>query len=116
MNNSNFYENIDFTYPEIAVCIEDSDGEEAKFFIPILTPFLSNDDPFDKLDPVISKLNILNKYDNNLDISQCTSSNYIILELPYECKSNGCKKGDKFIITFIGGDINKPYILGRYNK
>lgn len=115
MNNSDFYDNIDFRYPEIAVCIEDSDKEYANFFIPILTPFLSSDEPYDKKDPSISKLNILNKYDNNLDISQCTMSNYITLKLPYECRSYGCSKGDKFVMSFIGGDINKPYLLGRYD-
>ena len=114
MNNSNFYDNIDFTYPEIAVCIEDSCGPNAKFFIPVLTPFLSGEEPYDKLDPDISKMRILNKHDTNLDISKCTTSNYITLELPYEYKLTGCNKGDKFVISFIGGDINKPYILGRY--
>ena len=49
-----------------------------------------------------------------MNIEQCTTSNYIELEIPEYIRS--LSKGDKVTITFVGGDINKPIILGRYNK
>lgn len=114
MNYTNFYKDQEFRYLEIAVCLENSNGLEAKFCIPALTPFVEQDEPYDKLDIEPSKRNILNKNKTNLDIKKCTTSNYITLELPEKNRETGCRKGDKFVVSFIGGDINKPYIIGGY--
>lgn len=114
MNYTNFYRDQDFRYPEIAICIEDSNDIEAKFCIPALTPFVSKDKPYDELDSEPNKMNILNRDRSNLDIKRCTTSNYITLELPESIREVGCRKEDKFVVSFIGGDINKPYIIGRY--
>lgn len=115
MNSTNFYDSLEFKYPEIAVCIEDieSDASNGKFFIPVLTPSLSPDEPYDKKEIKVSKINILNREDVNLDISLCVESNYILLDIPDHIRGQ-YNKGDRFVISFIGGDINKPYILGRY--
>ena len=107
-----FYSQNDYMYNEFAVCIEDSDTDMAKFYIPIATPFLDLTSPYDKKDDRVSKMNILNKDDVNLNIFPCTTSNYIELPLPYG--QIGCKKGEKYVVSFIGGDVNTPYLIGRY--
>lgn len=109
-----FYSQNDYPYNEFAICIEDTDTDVAKFYIPIATPFLDSTEPYDRKDIGVTKMNILNKSDVNLNISECTTSNYIELHLPYG--EVGCKKGDKYVISFIGGDINTPFIVGRYRE
>ncbi len=108
----NFYGSHDYTNLEIAVCLEDTKDSKGKFYIPALMPLLEHKDAYDKKDPPISTSNILSDA-SKLNIKQCTISNYIDMYLPeYIDKA---KKGDKFVISFIGGDINKPYIIGRFN-
>lgn len=109
-----FYSQNDYVYNEFAVCIEDSDTDVAKFFLPVVTPLLSSDEPYDKKDDRLSKMNILNKDDVNLNIYACTTSNYIELPLPHG--ETGCKKGDKYVVSFIGGDVNTPFLVGRYRR
>lgn len=109
-----FYSQNDYMYNEFAMCIEDSDTNVAKFFIPIATPFLDRSKPYDKKDNGVTKMNILNKNDVNLNIAACTTSNYIELHLPNG--ETGCKKGDKYVVSFIGGDINTPFLIGRYRE
>lgn len=111
MKDFEFYQDLDLRYPELAICIEDSVNSIAKFYIPILTPVLNGDKPYDILDMNINKNNILNN-SSSMEINACTSSNYLELHLPIN--DNSCKKGDIFVIIFIGGDPNKPFILGRY--
>lgn len=112
MVNNNYYKSHIYTNLEIAICMEDTLCDIGKFFIPALTPFLSKDKPYDKIDPPSSTANIISGT-KGLDIHQCTTSNYIEIKLPEYIKS--AKKDDKFILSFIGGDINKPYLLGRYH-
>ena len=112
--NTSYYKLHSYTQLEIVVCLEDIDNtknNKGKFFIPAFTPFLDNDVPYDKKDPPSSTANIISGI-HGLDIRRCTMSNYIELKIPEYIDS--IKKGDKFVISFIGGDINKPYIIGRY--
>lgn len=111
MNNMEFYKDPVYEYDELAICAEDSDTGIAKFYLPILTPFLNKDRPYDKQERIKSKLNIKSKNRDSLDISECNISNYIELHVPLK---EAVKKDDKFIVTFIDGDINKPALLGRY--
>ena len=111
MKDFEFYQNLDLRYPELAICIEDTDTKVAKFFIPVLTPILNKDKPYEETDNNISKTNIISD-SSSMDISACTSSNYLELILPDNIQ--GCSKGDTFVIVFIGGDPNKPVLLGRY--
>lgn len=109
MKDFEFYQDLDFRYPEIAICLEDSNTDIVKVFIPILTPLLSSIRPYD------------NKEGN------CIVSNYISLKLPktlmdlkHDADGNlikkfSSKKGDRFIISFIGGNPNNPFIIGRYD-
>lgn len=113
--NVNFYEtgNLDLRYPEIGICMEDTVGPNVKMFIPIATPTLPSDDIYDNKDLAISTQNIISDT-TSMFISPCTVSNYITIKLPSSIDS--LSKGDKVILIFIGGDINKPVILGRYEE
>lgn len=111
--DSGFYRGsrIDFKYPEIGICIEDTKDKFAKIAIPIATPTLPMDKPYDNKDLEPSLLNILSDT-KSLDISPCIESNYITMKLPDDIES--LSKGDKVILIFIGGDINCPVILRRW--
>lgn len=112
MNTFEYYQTQSFQFPEIAIALEDSKDNVCKFFIPTLTPTLRRDIIYDDEDLSVSTNNIING--NTTNIRPCITSNYIELPLPFGIDS--CNKDDEFIVTFIGGDINKPYLLGRYTK
>ena len=124
MKDFEFYQDLDLKYPELAICLEDSKEGIAKFFIPILTPLLESNKAYENKDIRLSKSNILSDT-TSMEINACTTSNYLELHLPsmqvIDPKTSklktiigSCKKGDKYAIVFIGGDPNKPFILGRY--
>ena len=113
MANNKYYSSHNYNNLEIAICLEDTTSEIGKFGIPALTPFENMDSPYDKKDSFLSTSNIVSGT-KGLDIELCTMSNYIEIDLPEYISS--AKKGDKFILSFIGGDSNKPYLLGRYKN
>lgn len=106
-------ENTDFKYPEIGICLEDSINGTIKMFIPIATPTLSRDAAYDTKDLNIPTRNIISDK-SSMDFKRCTISNYISMKVPSFI--GDLKKGDKVILVFIGGDINKPTIIGRYEE
>ena len=108
---NDFYNQLDFKYPEIAVCMEDTDGPTAKIFIPIATPTLSNSLTYDTKGLPLNLSNIKSTGINKGNISRVTETNYIEMKLPDD---QPAKKGDKFIIVFIGGNVNNGVLLGRY--
>ena len=108
---NDFYNQLDFKYPEIAICMEDTDGPTAKIFIPIATPTLSNSLIYDTKGLPLNLSNIKSTGINRGNISRVTESNYIEMKLPDD---QPAKKGDKFIIVFIGGNVNDGVLLGRY--
>ena len=112
MGSENFYEDMDFKYPEYAIALEDvKPGTKGKFYIPVLTPLLDSSYPYIKQDQGLNTRNIKNDI-SGFEIGRCYTSNFIELKLP-----NGeliANKGDKFVLMFIGGDINRPYLSGRY--
>lgn len=110
MINTNYYASHNYNMLEMAICLEVIDNK-GKFYIPALTPFLDGSEPYDKQDDLISTSNILSDT-KCLDIEPCTTSNYILIAIPDHI--NNISANDKFVISFIGGDINKPYIIGRY--
>lgn len=110
MNITNFYDNLDLRYPEIAICLEDTDTNIGKFFIPILTPTLNKTQAYYELDNAFDNRNIENRDD--LRLSPVNISNYIELKLPKGYES--AKKDDKFVVIFLGGDMNKPILIGGY--
>ncbi len=113
----NFYKNQDFRYVEIAEASEDffTTASSAKFYIPTLQPFTSNTT---ELRPYPAQSNIVNK-ENNLGIAKTnTFTGHIDIpifpELIGSWYQNRVPKGTKFMIVFVGGDIMKPRIIGRY--
>ena len=111
--DSDFYRKYDFKYPEIGICMENTTGPTVKIFIPIATPTLSNADTYDNKDMFLKTSNIVSDM-TSINIEACTTSNYITMRLPSDIES--LDKGDQVIIVFIGGDINKPAILRRYEQ
>lgn len=110
MNKNNFYDELDLKYPEIAICIEDTDTNIGKFMIPVLTPMLNITEPYIKRHDEFETNNIINVED--VKVSPVNLSNYIELKLPKGY--DNAKKNDKFIVIFIGGDITKPVLIGGY--
>lgn len=110
-----FYANekTDFKYPEIGICLSDSIDNTVKMFIPIATPTLSRDTAYDTKDLYIPTRNIISDK-TAMDFKHCTISNYITIKVPSFI--GDLKKDDKVILAFIGGDINKPAIIGRYEE
>ena len=114
---SDFYKDLDLKYPEIAITLESFNKyKDATVLcnIPVLLPFMENSSSR------IDTSNIENK-DNNLAIGPCKIHNgtYIKINREYSqnCpsdESGNVRAGQKFIIVFVGGDIDKPRIIGRY--
>jgi hypothetical protein len=176
MANTDFYENLDLTYPEIGICAEKIDRcrpGKKKFFIPILTPYIDTSTP--KTSTVVQRnSNIMNYDKSSVEVSNLTELNYIEIEIPkelcayvggdfevkgkleskyetYTIQGNGTvgppesysvlsatgttlngttkvegkmlikpverdryiEKNSKWLIVFIGGDINKPRVICR---
>ena len=114
---SDFYKDLDLKYPEIAITLESFNKySDATVLcsIPVLMPFMQNS--ADR----INTGNIENKV-NNLSIGPCMihRGTYIKINKEYSqncpANSNGdVPAGQKFIVVFVGGDIDKPRIIGRY--
>lgn len=120
MTNSTFFEEHRLPYVEIAICVEDVEIDpingpfKGKFTVPVLTPFLGTGMNKYKDYNNYNKKNIENDNKGQLHISACTVTNYIELYLPNDERK--AKAGDKFLLVFIGGDINNPYLIGRYKE
>ena len=117
-----YYEELDLKYPEIAIAAEEfyTTQSSANFHIPVLMPLLSSNSSSSR-EAFPSNTNILNK--DRPEISRMAyASNYISIPLHSERMGswahrkipNLVPRGAEFIVIFIGGDINKPRILGRY--
>lgn len=105
--SSNFYSDGDFKYTENAICLEDTTSDTGKFFLPIITPTLSKDKPYEQTDPSVNTNNILSDI-NKTSIKPCTVSNYVELKLPAGVTQ--AFKGDIFQVNFIGGNVNDPVL------
>ena len=132
----------DTPYTEIAIAMEDfSYNGYGYFSIPTLTPFRDNENKVSEI--TIDTSNILNKDIEALGITKIfSSSNYYKLFVPWyladikrsptlhSFDAHGSHhpavehtdmvalnfkglKGTKFIVTFLGGNMYKPNIIGR---
>lgn len=111
-----FYKDKDFKYPEIAILMDNIDKENniGRFIIPTLTPSYSTKRLVKSTKPKNSTNNIINN--NIIGVTEITEQNYVTLTVPNYLFNNDInyKEGDKFIIVFVGGDINKIRIIGVY--
>lgn len=108
---NNYIEKSDFKYSEIAIALEDYKfGSLVKFTIPTIMTFLSQDTII-KESHLNTKSNIVNK--NPLGINKYTSCNYIELYVSEDkaCDRTEGKKGDKYVVIFVGGNINNCIII-----
>lgn len=118
MGSENYYEKLDLKYPEIAIAAETfyTTDSSAKFYIPVLMPLIGSS-ASSSTTRLPSTTNILNK--NRPKVSSTAYSTGSI-EIPLQQErlghwyENRVPKGSKFIVIFIGGDINNCRILGRY--
>ena len=119
---SNFYDQTDYRYTEIAVCLEETSVPTGKFAIPILTPFMNTDYASSNTEYNSSTKSLLSGTRKELEIKNCSISNYLELRLPdivlheieYHNPNITVKKGEKFIAVFVGGDVNKCRLISRY--
>lgn len=157
---TNYYEELDLKYPEIAIAMDDIDRLDPKptrFIIPILTPNMNTEDIFEQV--IHQNSYNLQNSDTKLEINNIHMTNYITLPIPKEvcggletelfklalfitnANLNGSggdycthnlqieknniysfitddiryiKKGSKWLVVFVGGDITNPRIIARY--
>jgi len=117
-----YYEDLDLRYPEIAIAAEEfyTTQSSAKFYIPVLMPMISNTTRINR-EGFPNNTNILNKERPQIS-KMASTTGYITIPLQGERLGNWTTRkipnlvpaGAQFIVIFIGGDINKPRILGRY--
>ena len=114
----NFYDNLDLKYPEIAVVAErfHVSSNTAQFYIPVLMPYKTNTV---KTTSTPNRPSGLMNKDNNIGLSNYTTGSTIRLRVPRWILSDAPRdeygyvyKDTEFVIVFIGGDINKPTIIG----
>lgn len=146
IDNSNFYDELDLKYPEIAIAAQDIDCNNpgnVKFIVPILTPNMDNSKIIEK--SIYQNKQNLKNLNTPFEIDSILMTNYIKIPFPKELitgynvntefdvlyektdsdiilkfipksSNNIIAKGSKWIIVFIGGDITKPKIIGRYTE
>lgn len=100
-----------------------------KFILSYITPNLSTDTSYDTKLPKNSGKNVINNKNNNLGISNVTSSNYVELTVPKhlfyvtEIKHTDIgtdpvvdrvtyTKGQKFLVVHMDNEFTTPYIIG----
>lgn len=114
MKENTFYKDKTFEYPEIAILMDtvNKNNPVGRFIIPILTPNLKTDRLIKSEKGVVDTSNIINLQTNRT--MSLTEQNYVTLSVPEYMFGSGIeyKKGDKFIIVFIGGNVNKIQIIG----
>jgi len=114
---NSFYKDLQLGTVEIAEAAATfyTTDSSAKFYIPILMPYTSNTA---MLSSYPSQKNIVNKVDNLGITSTNTFTGHIDIPLHKERLGswpyNKVPKGSKFMVVFVGEDITKPRILGRY--
>lgn len=122
-NTITSYNNSTVNTSEIGTILEDfTYGTSAKMTIPSLVPFI---DPtsITTQKRSINKSNIQNKDIDSLHFDTTEVCNYIEVLIPeelYRYKNTNNEipsykgnKGEQFLISFIGGDINKPIAVRR---
>lgn len=117
MKENTFYKDKKFEYPEIATLMDDNiniDNPTGRFIIPILTPNFNNEKLM-QTEKIKSDLsNIVNK-NSNMVVTSVVEQNFVTLTIPkYMLNNIVYNKGDKFIVVFIGGNVNKIRIIGVY--
>ena len=96
MANSNFYDDLDLRYPEIAICIDRIDRTNPgvlNFYIPVLTPNLDTTSLEKKVETVRQTSSTVAN-ENSVNIGNIEIQNYIQIYMPKE------------LCAFVGGDFH----------
>lgn len=139
---TSFYDDLDFKYLELAICVDRIDRYDPgspKFIIPVLTPTMSKTD--EQIKTVYQNTANLLNGDISPEVSTISMSNTLTIPLPREiCGGIDTKildslvsainslggsanidysdryieKGSKWIVAFVGGDITNPKIIAPY--
>ena len=129
----NYYQEADYRYTEIGIALTDfTYGSTVSISIPTITPFMNTSKEVTTTGKV-STVNIINDDISALGIDsnnskKYTTSNSMSLTVPWyladietasingssylQPKASGTK-GTQFIISFVGGELNKAQIVGR---
>lgn len=114
MANINNYAASDYKYTEIIKALEDYDfNTYVKCATPSIMALLPKSAPIST--PInIDTSNILNK--NAINVGTFNSCNYMEIYIPsvFSNGNSSGKKGDEFVITFVGGDVNDILVIGRH--
>ena len=115
----NFYDNLDLKYPEIAILSQGFNKHNSglrSFYIPVLMPYRSNNNT--AISTPIRTPDLKND-NKNIGLTSYTTSSSIKLKIPRYIESSipsdeygNVSAGIEFYVVFIGGDINKPRIIG----
>ena len=120
-NIVNFYDNMDLTYPEIGIAIDQINRKNpgnVRIIIPVLTPMMDNSKNINKI--IYQSTYNLKNSNRNVEIGNIQVCNYIEIPFPKEiCYSPDTsddiiQPGSKWLIVFVGGDITKPRPIARY--
>ena len=121
----NFYNDHDLKYVEVAICLEEFYKYRPgflRFAIPTMEPYMSKSHIEENIHNV-NISNVMNKYKEELNIKPVVDTNVFTIELPadivYDCyndKMGIVPAGEKFLIEFVGGDINNARFLERFDQ
>lgn len=110
------YIDMDRLRTEIAILQQDVNAKNpgyAEFKIPVIMTH----DTVGYIDT--SNKNIINRRNGNLSASAVNMEETITLYIPteytYFCGKNTVPAGTRFIVSFIGGNVNDIKIIGRYD-
>ena len=118
MSKTNFYEGLDLTYAEIAKLAKKcKPGQIGMFYLSVLTPYQPST-MINKEKQNLSDKNLINA-EKNISITKKEITNVINIKIPEwvgnyapQDSEGYILKDTKFVCVFIGGDINKPNIIG----
>lgn len=112
------FNDLDLTYIEVAILMETTNKYhpgKCPFYLQAITP--TKPKTTDTTTTSLSGKSNLANVDTNIGATNLETGNTISLELPKEVARNYPVKwipqGTRFLVSFIGGDITKPVIIGR---
>lgn len=119
----NYYASSDYKYSEVIKTLQDYRyGTNVPCTIPSLMSLLNKDKIIDTT-TYLNTSNIMNKNTNSImNNINFTSCNYINIFIPTSyCETyyeggldlSSGRKGDEYIITFVGGNIKNCVVIGR---
>ena len=107
---NNFYTDSKMYYSEIAIALEDYQPNTiCKFRIPAIMPFIDNSVVAKQTNQINNTVSIDNYNKSSIGEPKYNCCNYLELLVPKHIPAG--KVGSKFIVTFIGGDIDKCELI-----